>query len=237
VLGLRSLLGVLATDPAGMTHALTTGADAIVVDLEDGVAAGEKTEARLAAQDFIAEHGGAAAIYVRINALTSPYFDEDVAVLVGPGLAGVQFPKACAPADIHALDRALAVAERSSGVPVGRTRIIPTLESALAVRNAYPIAAASPRILGVMPAIGEHGDLQQDLGYMTTPDEVGSLHARSHLVLAARAAGVDAIDGVYMRVGDDAGFVRSAHLARSLGYRAKKVAHPSQVETVNSLFG
>jgi citrate lyase subunit beta / citryl-CoA lyase len=234
---LRSLLGVLATDGAGMESATSAGADAVVIDLEDGVAAAEKDEARHAAREFIEKHGATATIFVRINARTSRYFAEDVAALVIPGLAGVQFPKACHSHDIGSLDDALAAAEASAGLPVGQTRIIPTLESALAVRNAHAVAAASRRIVGVMPAIGENGDLQQDMGYSTTPDEIGSRHARWHIVLAARAVGVDAIDGVYMRVDDEAGFVRSVRLARSLGYRAKKVAHASQVDTVNEVFG
>lgn len=235
---LRSLLGVLGTDERGFDRACSAGADAIVIDLEDGVAAAEKPEARLAARQLIDRRGVEATIYVRINALDSPYFAGDVAAVVAPGLAGVQFPKAATAADVEELDRALAGAEEAAGVPVGRTRIIPTLESGAAVRNAFAVAAASNRVVGLMPAIGENGDLQQDLAYMTTQDEVGSLHARSHIVLATRAAGAGhPIDGVYMRVGDDDGFLRSARLARALGYRAKKVASPQQVDAVNRIFG
>jgi citrate lyase subunit beta / citryl-CoA lyase len=236
MLRLRSLLGVLGTDPAAMERALSAGADAIVVDLEDGVAAPEKADARLAAREFIVKHGRDAAIFVRINARTSPHFADDVTAVAVPGLAGVQLPKARDAADLGELDRALTAAETATGMHVGHICVIPTVESAVGVLNTFVLAGASPRVIGMMPAIGENGDLQQDLAYWTTPDEIGSLHARSHIVLATRAAGVAPIDGPYMNLGDDDGLVRSARLARSLGFQAKKVAQPAQVAVVNAIF-
>jgi citrate lyase subunit beta/citryl-CoA lyase len=234
---MRSLLGVLATDQAGLASSAAAGADAIVIDLEDGVAATEKSAARAVTALFLRSHDDDTTVYVRINGRDSHHFEADIAALVGRGLAGVQLPKAESAQDIDELDRLLGAAEAAAGVALGSTRVVPTLESARAIQNAYAIASASSRIVGLMPAIGENGDLQQDLGYRSTSDEKASLYARSRIVLATRAAGAGTpIDGVWMAVGDDDGFLRSARLARMLGYRAKKVANASQVAAVNQIF-
>jgi citrate lyase subunit beta/citryl-CoA lyase len=155
---------------------------------------------------------------------------------VQPRLGGLQLPKVESAEQVVALDRRLGELEQQRHMAPGATRLIVTIESARGVLDAAAIAAASDRILGVMPAIGENGDLQRDLGYVRTDDHVGSVYVRSALVLTARATGRLPLDGAYMGT-DDAGFREAAAFARRLGYQGKKLSDPRQVELAHEIFG
>jgi citrate lyase subunit beta/citryl-CoA lyase len=136
---------------------------------------------------------------------------------------------------MRTVDRLLKRHERSGGLRSGCISVIATIESAIGLRNAFDIASAADRLVGLIPAIGAGGDLQRDLGYTTTVDQRGLLYARSRVVLAARAAGVVPLDGVH--VGLDLGsFERSARAARVLGYRGKKIFHHAHVKAANRIF-
>lgn len=225
-----------ANNPNELSAALSWGADAIVVDLEDSVPEWEKVEARGIAAEYVETHSTDALIYVRINACDTPFFGGDVAAVVGHGLAGVQLPKAKSAEDVLELDRLISEAEAAHGMPEGSVEVVVTIESAAGILRAHEIVSASSRVTSVMPAIGENGDLQCDLGYLTTANDWGSLYTRSRLILAARAAGAaQPLDGAYVGL-DDEGFVRSATLARQLGYRGKKVAHGRHVAAANRVF-
>jgi len=231
---LRSLLSTPGNRPRMLEKGLASGADALVVDLEDSVPDGEKEQARALTRQLIDDRAADAVLYVRLD---SRHLAEDVAAVVAPGLVGVQLPKVERPEDVLALAELLDAAERDAGMPGGAVEILVSIESALAVVKAYEILSASSRVGSAMPGVAENGDLQRELGYEHTPDEVGLFHTRSSVLVAARAAGItNPIDGVYGRVDDDEGFVASATIARRLGYRGKKVIHPRHALLANQVF-
>lgn len=238
MINVRSLLSTPGHRPRMLEKGLASEADAIIVDLEDSVPPAEKPAAREAVRAALVEtRADGPLLYARVNPVGSDHLADDVAAIVAPGLAGVQLPKAESAEDVAEVDELLAAAEREAGVSPGSVGIIVSIESAIAVIRAYDILSASPRVVSAMAGVAENGDLQHDLGYEHTPDEVATLHVRSHVLLAARAAKIaNPIDGVYSGVRDHAGFEASATLARCLGYRGKKLSHPSQIAAANRIF-
>jgi citrate lyase subunit beta/citryl-CoA lyase len=233
---LRSLLSVLADQPDDFDAACRTAADGLCLDLEDGVPATSKSAARALATRFLNSYGRPAPLWVRVNALDTGMCADDLHAVVGPALAGIQLPKVETQEDIREIDRMLTCWERSAVLDPGSVKVIATLESAIGIRNAYEIASVRGRLIALMPAIGGGGDLQRDLGYTTTTDQLGFLHARSRVVLAARAAGIVPLDGVHVDVELDS-FELSASTARTLGYRGKKIFHHAHVQPANRIFG
>jgi citrate lyase subunit beta/citryl-CoA lyase len=220
-----------------LDKALTYGADAIIVDLEDSVPAGEKDDARAATRAFIERHGDEIPTYVRVNHAQHELLAGDLAAITVPGLAGIQLPKANRAEDVLSVSDQLDRLELERGLPPRGIEMIVSLESALGVLNAYEILSASPRVGSTMPGTAENGDLQADLGCEYTSDEIAFLHTRSHVLLSARAVGIDnPLDGVYSNVSDSEGFEATSRHARVLGYRGKKVIHPRQVEIANRVF-
>jgi citrate lyase subunit beta/citryl-CoA lyase len=238
MINVRSLLSTPGHRPAMLEKALGSQTDAIMVDLEDSVPVAEKPRARSALRAALESAApGAPLLYARVNPVGTDLLAEDVAAIVAPGLAGVQLPKPESPDDVKHLSALLDEAETAAGVAPGTVGIIVSIESAIAVLRAYELLSASPRVVSAMPAVAENGDLHHDLGYQHTPDEVGTLHVRSHVLLAARAAGLaNPIDGVFSGVRDLDAFAASARLARRLGYRGKKLSHPSQIALANEIF-
>ncbi|HVW18880.1 MAG TPA: CoA ester lyase, partial [Solirubrobacteraceae bacterium] len=163
--------------------------------------------------------------------------EGDLEAIVAPGLVGIQLPKSSAPEHVRRADELLTRLESERGLEPGGIEILVSLESARGVFHAHDILGASPRVGSVMPGTAEHGDLMRDVGFVYTPDETALLYARSHVLLAARALGIDnPIDGVYSDVRNEDGFVECCKIARMIGYRGKKVIHPSQIEPANRIF-
>jgi citrate lyase subunit beta/citryl-CoA lyase len=214
------------------------GADAVIVDLEDSVPAAERPEARALTRVFVDAHADDdLVVFVRVNARDSADIARDLEAIVTPGLAGIQLPKVTSADDVRQVSAMLEQLEDERGLASSSVRMIVSLESALGVLHAYEILTAAPRVLSPLVGVAENGDLHRELGYEHTPNEEGSFHARAHVLLAARAAGVAyPIDGVYSRVENDDGFLASAQLARRLGYRGKKVIHPRQIDPANRVF-
>jgi citrate lyase subunit beta/citryl-CoA lyase len=235
--GPRSLLTVPANRADMLAKAPRYGADALILDLEDSVPVAQKAKARELARDCLERNRAAVRLYVRINSPEVGMLRDDLDAVVVRGLEGVKLPKAESPETVREVDAALTRLEVERGLAPGAIGIELGLESAKGVWFAYDIVAASPRVRSVMVGTAENGDLQTDLGYIWTAagDEV--LAIRSHVALAAHAAGVKhVLDGAYSNVRDAAGLRVCCEAARRLGYRGKSVIHPIQVETVNRLF-
>ncbi|HEY4094867.1 MAG TPA: CoA ester lyase [Baekduia sp.] len=234
----RSLLSTPGHRPGMLEKALGSQTDAIIVDLEDSVPVAEKPRARSALRAALESAApGAPLLYARVNPVGSGLIAQDIEAIVAPGLVGVQLPKAESPDDVQHVSALLDEAEAAAGVAPGTVGIIVSLESAIAVLRAYEILSASPRVVSAMPGVAENGDLQHDLGYQHTPDEIATLHVRSHVLLAARAARLEnPIDGVFSGVRDLEAFEVSTRLARRLGYRGRKLSHPSQIALANEIF-
>ncbi|MFQ5691494.1 MAG: HpcH/HpaI aldolase/citrate lyase family protein [Nitrospinota bacterium] len=231
---LRSWLFVPAATPERIPKALASGADAVIVDLEDAVSVERKAEAREALVRFLPERPGPSAsppLFVRVNGPGTPWLEADVEAAVLPGLSGIVLPKAQAPEEVAALEASASrvAASRGCEAPL----LVPVVESALGLIRAFEIASASPRCLAL--AFGGE-DFTRDIGAVRAPDGEALGHARMQVVAAARAAGVLPVDTVYIDFRDEAGLFRDADRARRMGFAGKLVVHPRQVEGVNRAF-
>ncbi len=221
---LRSVLFVPGSRPDRFARADASGADAVVLDLEDGVERSRKDDARQAIAALFSDSRPRAARHlVRINAFASGWFDEDIELvrrLTGPD--GVVLPKTERPDQIQAVARAL------ENLPV-----LPLIETARGVLNAAAIASAHPAIPAVL--FGAE-DLSAELGVPRTVDGEELMFARSQVVLAAATAGVDAIDAVFVHLTALDDLRRDAERARRLGFHGKMAVHPDQVRVINDVF-
>jgi len=234
---LRSLLSVPGNQPRMLEKAASYGADALILDLEDSVPLDRKDEARAMVHAYITGTIGDSVNFVRVNALETGLLEDDLAAVVGPGLAGIQYPKTDSPDTVVALDRMLSRRERECALPDGSVELIVGIESVAGVYHCYDILSAAARVGSCMVGIAENGDLQRDVGYAHSTSGVESLYIRSKVLLEARHAGIACpLDGVFSSVRDMEGFEAEASLARQLGYRGKKLIHPRQIEPANRIF-
>jgi citrate lyase subunit beta/citryl-CoA lyase len=231
---LRTLLFVPAIRPRMLDRASASGADAVVIDLEDAVPPGEKQPARDAAARAIAAWSEAAPpIFVRVNAIDSELTRDDLLSVVRPDLAGVVLPKAADAQDIRDLDVLLREAEMANAVRPGDTAVIPLIESARGVLRCEEIALASDRITAL--SIGGE-DYSNDIGVVRDAGGAGLQHIRAVVVQVAAAHGLHAIDTPYADFGDERGLLKDARTAREIGMKGKFVIHPSQIAAVNRVF-
>ena len=231
---LRSLIFVPGNRANMLEKARDFPADVIVADLEDSVPPGEKVAARDMVQQVgpgLSAHGQK--LMVRLNSLDTGLTKDELDAVIGPHLYGVSLGKVESTFDIREMERIAGALEASHGLERGRLRLIPWLESARGVHFAYEIATASPRIVGV--AFGGE-DYTQDMGVRRTESGEEVYHARAQVAVAARAARVVALDGVYVRFRDQEGLEADVGRAVSLGYKGKFAIHPSQIDTFNRMF-
>jgi citrate lyase subunit beta / citryl-CoA lyase len=232
----RSYLYVPGSDPRRIAKALAAGADAVVLDLEDAVAPAAKADARNAVTIALLEDAVEAPcdLHVRIDRESDgTYRQADLEAAAHPGLAAIRLPKVEDPEHIRDLDARLSELELERGLPVGAVGLYPTFESAAGLVRVTELLTASPRT--VRAAIGT-SDLLSDL-MASGDDDLATLHVRSELVLRSRAAGVGPpIDSVHTHLEDEAGLVRGARRARSLGFFGKSVIHPRQLNPVHRVF-
>jgi citrate lyase subunit beta / citryl-CoA lyase len=242
ILVMRSLLFVPGDSPRKLAKGLESGADALILDLEDSVAAERKAEARATALAFLKYAGKAdkrPRLLVRVNSLDTGLTDADLdAVVVGRPDA-ILLPKAeGGPSVIH-LDAKLAAREALAGLPDGAIGIMAiATETAAALFAAGTYAGASPRLSGLTWGAE---DLSADIGAETHRDADGSFTgpfrlARSLCIAAAAAAKVAALDTVFIDFRNADGLRREAEEARRDGFTGKLAIHPGQVATINEVF-
>jgi citrate lyase subunit beta/citryl-CoA lyase len=227
----RSRLYLPGNEPKYFVNAALHSPDAVILDLEDSVHPDEKDAARLLVRNALrAVDFGAAERMVRINQL--PLGLEDLAEVVPEGPDLVLIPKVETIQQVQEVDARISELLRESGVdrPLW---LMPIVESALGVENAFAVASASPRVAAL--TIGLE-DYTADLGVPKTRDGEESLWARARLVNAARAAGVQAIDSVYGDVGDADGLRAWAVRSRAQGFAGMGCVHPLQVAIVHEAF-
>jgi len=230
---LRSLLFVPGNKARMLEKARALPADAVILDMEDAVPPGEKGSARAMVRQALEKEAYGAQTIVRVNAWATGLTEADLKETLVAGVAAVCLPKAETPGEVERLASLLATLEQERGLPVGGVGLILMVETALGVLNAYQMARASRRVRALCFG-GE--DLAWDLGAIRTKEGLELVHARAQLVLAARSAGVLAIDTVYTDLKDEAGLLAEARLARQLGYSGKLVIHPAQIEPVQRAF-
>ncbi len=215
----RSYLFVPGHRPERFNKALSAGADAVIVDLEDAVAPAAKSTARDALATWL-DSADALPVLVRVNAPQTPWYDDDLRLCAHPGLAGIVLPKA------ESAELLARVAERAPAHP-----LLPLIETAAGFDAAQSIASAA----GVTRLMFGSIDFQADLGIEGDDDAL--LFFRSRLVLVSRLAGRDApVDGVTTALDDEAAVARDTARALRLGFGAKLCIHPKQVAAVNRGF-
>ncbi len=232
---LRSWMFVPGNRQRFLDKAYGLDADAIFLDLEDGVLPAEKPTARELVAQYLQRPPGGPLRFVRINAVGSGWFDDDLKAVLRPGLQGVCIPKVEQAADVLTMKTLVDDLEWREGLPRGEIRFAVAIETALGLIRAPEIAAASPRILALVLG-GE--DFALDLGLSAQREKEGRelVYARSALVVAAKSARVLAIDGVFADLDDEEGFEEDALQARRLGFDGKSLFHPKQIEKINAIF-
>ncbi|TET22792.1 MAG: citrate lyase subunit beta [Candidatus Cloacimonadota bacterium] len=209
------------------------GADVIILDMEDAVSQNEKVDARFLVRGALSNLDfGNAEVIVRINPFSNGGEDDVRTVLVALPDA-VMLPKTSCVADILKLDKIVEDVEKKKGIAVGSTKIFPLIETAEGVLNAQKIAKASKR--NVMLIFGAE-DFTADIGVKKSKEGQELFFARSQIVLAARAAGIQASDTVYSDFEDIEGFIRDTKLSKSIGFDGRGVIHPLQIEHVHHLY-
>lgn len=231
----RSLLFVCGASPPALEAAGHSLADSLILDLEDTVTPPQKPRARGLVIEFLrrpARPGLERS--VRVNALRTPWFAEDVAAAAGAGADALVVPKVESVEDIRAVEEQLSRDERRAGRDEGAVKVLTLIETPRGVLAAAAIAAASPRVEALV--IG-HVDLSRSLGIKEAGAMEGTiLHARCHLVLAAKAAGKEAIDAVFMDLDDPEGFAAEARQGLGLGFAGKLVIDERQVALAHEAY-
>jgi len=233
----RSFLYVPANREKFLDKALGLPADAFIFDLEDSVPPAEKVRARQGVRDYAPKIPDLR-VWVRPNALTTEFGRDDLDAVIGvEGVAGLFVPKVDSRDDVLRWDELIGGLEARRGLDFGAVKLVLAIESARGVLNAYDMAIAAARVVSITFGGAQDGDLNTDLGCAWSIDGPEMLHARSHTLLAARAAGFDTpLDGVFANVRDPEGFERDTALSRRLGYRGRKLIHPAQIEPCNRLY-
>ena len=230
----RSMLFLPGNNPNMLINGNCLGADAVIFDLEDAVSPDEKDAARILVRNTMRymDFRGCE-IIVRINSIDTPYWQKDIDAILPytPGL--ILLPKTGSAADVLAADQYITQVEETLGLSQGTVGLMPLIETAMGVENAYAIASATSRVKALF--LGAE-DLTADLQCKRTKEGREIEYARTRLVMAARAAGVDVYDTPFTDVNDDEGIEIDALLAKSLGFSGKASISPRHVEVINRVF-
>jgi citrate lyase subunit beta/citryl-CoA lyase len=225
----RSVLYMPGSNARALEKARTLPADAVILDLEDAVAPGAKAEARRLVVEALARGGyGFRETVVRVNGPATPWGRDDLSTAARSGADAVLLPKVERAEEVRAAESALDAA----GAP-GTLRLWCMIETPRGVLALREIAAATPR-LGCL--VAGTSDLVKDLRARHTPGRAEVLASLSLLVLAARANGLAALDGVHLDLADDAGFEAACRQGRDLGFDGKTLIHPRTIDAANRAF-
>lgn len=229
----RTMMFVPGNNPGMMADAHIYGPDSIMLDLEDSVTMAEKDAARLLVYQALktVDYGNTEMV-VRINPLNTPYGKKDIEAVVKAGVDVIRMPKTETAEEVVEVEREIERVERELGC-VGRTKIMAAIESTLGIVNAYAIATASPRMMGI--ALGAE-DYCANLKAQRTPSGDELRLARETIVVAARAAGIDALDTVYSNLNDMETFRQEVEYIKTLGFDGKSIINPRQIEVINEVF-
>ena len=231
---LRSLLFVPGNQPSMLEKATGFSPDAFVPDMEDSVPTAEKANAR----KTVAEHLPALAnrgplVIPRVNSLDTGMLEEDLAAVVGTHTFGVSVGKIYTTEDVDAISAVLDGLEKKAGLPIGHTKLLLWIETAMAIVRCYEICSSSPRISGV--SLGAE-DFTNDMGIERTTDDSEIAYPRSVIGVAARAADVLALDTPFFAFRDPEGLRENCLGSRKVGFKGKFAIHPAQIEVINEAF-
>ena len=230
----RSMLFLPGNNPNMLINGNCLGSDAIIFDLEDAVSPSEKDAARILVRNTIRymDFRGCELI-VRINSVDTAYWRADLDEILPYKPQLILLPKTSSVSDVMAADAYMSEVEEKLGLPRNTVGLMPLIETAMGVENAFAIASATKRVKALF--LGAE-DLTADLQCKRTKEGREIEYARTRLVVAARAAGVDVYDTPFTDVNDDEGIWTDAQLAKSLGFTGKASISPRHVEIINQVF-
>ena len=230
----RTMMFLNAQKPGLIKDPYIYKPDSIMLDLEDAVAEKEKDSARFSLFHALKEinYRGIECI-VRINGLDSDLWEEDIRCTVAGGADGIRIPKTETAEDVKKVEKAVEEAEKEFGVEPGKVLIMAALESAKGVLNALDICKASDRLFGIALS---GGDYTKDLQTHITGTGVELMGARQHMIIAARAAGVQCFDTVYTDLDDMEGFIKDVETIHLMGFDGKSIINPRQIAPVHKIY-
>ena len=230
----RSLLFVPGNRSDMLEKASTADTDILVPDMEDSVPDNEKSNARsLISEKLETLSGKNQSIVPRVNALDTGLTFDDIHAVVNSKTYGISVGKIESSWDIKEVSKILSQIESEKSVELGSTKIIAWIESASAIVNVNSIASASDRMLGI--AFGGE-DFTNDMGIQRSETGIEILYPRSVVAVAAKAAGITAIDTPYVNFRDNNGLEQEIKSVLPLGFKAKFAIHPGQLQSINNLF-
>lgn len=231
---LRTLLFVPGNRSRMIEKAKGLNVDALVFDLEDAVPPAEKATARGMVREAIDSGDfSRVKILVRTNSAPTGLLPADLDAIVVTNLFGIVLPKVESRQDLEMAAKLLAEAERRAGLPAGRTRIIPIIETVAGVIGLPQVAGSNARIAGI--SFGAE-DFATDLGVERSREGTEGHYPRVQVALYSRLSEVAAVDSVFSDVNDDEGLEKDSLLAKQLGFKGKFLIHPRQIEVVNRIF-
>lgn len=230
----RTMMFLNAQKPGLIKDPYIYKPDSIMLDLEDAVAEKEKDVARFSLYHALREinYRGIECI-VRINGLDSELWKEDIRCAVAGGADGIRIPKTETAEDVRRVEKAVEEAENEFGIERGKVLIMAALESAKGVLNALDICNASERLFGIALS---GGDYTKDLQTRITGTGVELMGARQHMIIAARAAGVQCFDTVYTDLDDMEGFKKDVETIHLMGFDGKSIINPRQIAPVHEIY-
>jgi citrate lyase subunit beta / citryl-CoA lyase len=233
----RSLIFVPSNSEKYINKAKTLNADIVCFDLEDSVPNNQKDLARQLIKSALTARTTYQArnVYARINSFDSGMTSDDLKAVVQKGIDGIILPKVGNDEEVSEVDRILLTLEQEKGFQEKSIKIAASIESAKGVVNSYSIAKASDRVNMLVFGIFDFL-YDMHLDYEEGNNEFECIYARSKIPVDARAAGVEAIDGIWQKLDDAEGLIKDTIIAKRLGYSGKSLIHPNQIESVHAIF-
>jgi citrate lyase subunit beta/citryl-CoA lyase len=236
----RSLIFIPGNNQRFLAKSKTIDSDIICFDLEDSVPLEEKETARSLVGKTIDDIGKSdgshgTVVSVRINAPDSELAANDLKKIISDGIDAIVIPKVETDRQIVGISNIIKTLEKENGIPNDSVKLIPSIESALGVVNAYSIAKSDPRVSSLVFGVF---DYLHDMKIDSNDDEVltGYLYGRAKVPVDARAAGVDSIDSIWQNINDMDGLERDLVFGKKLGYTGKCIIHPSQINLAHKVF-
>ena len=231
----RSLIFVPSNSRRFIDKAKTLNADITCFDLEDSVPINEKTVAReIIVQTLKRRTDYKTNVYIRINSFDSGMAFSDLKEIIQNGVDGIVIPKVNDENEVVDIIRFISILEDERGIKKGSIKLIPSIETAKGIVNAYFIAKADQRVNALVFGVF---DFLYDMGLdYAENDGIEYVYARGKIPVDAKAAGVAAIDAIWQNVDDTNGLTKDARVAKRLGYSGKSIIHPSQIDPVHKIF-
>lgn len=228
----RSLIFVPGNNPRFLEKSKTIQADIVCFDLEDSVPDAQKANARKLIKSALkSRRSYASSIFVRTNSPTSGKISSDLEAIIQKGIDGIVIPKVNNTDALKKIEKTMSRLEAKRKLkPI---QIIPSIESAAGVVNAFAIASFGARVVALVFGVF---DLLNDLGVEYTKDSDGAKYSRRKISVDAHAAGVPIIDAIWQDLSDSKGFQKDCKAGKSLGYSGKSIIHPDQISVVHKLF-